>query len=357
MKLLLTGYIGHKNFGDDLLLYIAYEQMLKLDGVDLHVISTSSSGDAYLDIFLPAATIHRYSGNIPLFFYKQFDKVFFIGGGIFFDYREEISLKVYLKNKLSNKLRFNFARMSGTRFAGLGIGVGPYHSHRAKKIHGDILDNFDILGVRDRTSVKLVREIAAVDPLLTNDLSLLLEQHASLDSKNQMDKKSFIFCPRSYKHEEKYEKHLVNLRELSQRLNGDGHEVKWLFLQEEKADIYGFVPESDKLIVWDPESMGINDFIGFFEQSHAVISSRMHSIYVAGIVGAPFIAINVHQKLTFASQLFYKKPLIIEPEASVEDYYACISRLQELEKTESDIKLERTVLKDAYEKVYDWVFR
>ena len=85
-KILLVGYSGHANFGDDLLLFQAYEELKEQAQVSIWT-NVSNEESAYLEIWFPQAVIVR-SQRLDLSIFRRYNGVFYIGGGVFFDYNQ-----------------------------------------------------------------------------------------------------------------------------------------------------------------------------------------------------------------------------------------------------------------------------
>ncbi len=320
MKVLLFGYIGKKNFGDDLLFQIAINRFKKIGNVELSIAIVESNIDpSYLKQYYKDLKILVYPKKLPLFLNKNFDVVFYIGGGVFFDYREKVSLVDYVKGYISTILRFRLAKVTGTKYMGIGLGIGPYTNHRAKTIHSQILSSFNFLGVRDSKSFEsaILLNKGSGKVVKTNDLSIGIK----LAVNAKKDSKEVIICSRAYKHKKEYEKHIDELLIFSEFLFTEGYFPHWVFLQEENECIYEKVRKgNNKLTVWNPNIQSINDFISIFNDVYCVVSSRMHSVYIAGLLKTPFIGIEIHQKVRFASELFTKEPIMISPLADIQDY-------------------------------------
>ncbi len=312
-KILLTGYIGRENFGDDLLLKIALDNIKKIKNNEVYCIVPETVDALYLLQYYPKIKIIRYKKTIPVFFYKSFDKVYFIGGGVFFDYGKEINTKNYFKRKISNYLRYNIPKLLGTKYAGIGIGIGPFINKRSQSIYQSMLKNFDFLGVRDQKSYEYGKLFDLKKVYLANDLSLLLRNELTA-LKRSKTACSVIICPRSYKHYKPYEKHLEVLMKFSEHLLEKQYQVNWCFFQSEEEKIMEKLESKGILsTVWNPYKMTIMDFVSLFKNASIVFTSRMHMVYVAGLLGINTVSIRVDPKLEYAARLFNRKPKILDP--------------------------------------------
>ncbi|RPD91721.1 polysaccharide pyruvyl transferase family protein [Aureibaculum marinum] len=353
-KILLTGYIGYKNFGDDLLFEIAINRIKQISNVEVSVVITNSSVDCeYLYQYYPDLILIKLNNTIPAFFYTKFDKVYYIGGGILFDYSKKVNTSKFIKKYISNIFRFKIPRLLGTQFGGIGIGIGPYFNSRSLILHKQILSSFQILGVRDNKSFEYAKEMNIKNLYLSNDLSIgyeKLPEDDLIDLSNEI-----IICPRSYHHKPEYEKHLNELIKFAEFLEENAFKTHWVFLQEDKEDLMKKITSSFKTTVWNPSKMSILSFISIFNNAEVVFSSRMHSLFIAGLVNTPFVAIELHPKLKYASELFYKNPIVISPLEDIEVYKNAFKNIKIKKFNKSNLENEKEILNNLDLKFFEWI--
>lgn len=309
-RILLMGYAGHGNFGDDLLLKLAIDA-IEADGDHAITIHSSARGDrpGYLGKWFPRATVT--TGRLTCRLVARHDRVLYFGGGVLFDYNR-LGTGRYLRRMLSDmRLSLLPRLLSGTRFGGIGMGLGPFACDRGLRLAGRRLRPFSLLGVRDEESLRLAREQGARQAKMTPDLSLLLadgSQPMCDESREVGDSPRILLCPRRYPHGERKDHYLTALEEAARRLRTEfpralitvfgfqgGHD-------EEAVARIGRV--ADDAVMWDPLRMGIGDVMRLFAGQDVIVSSRMHGIFVAGIAGTPSVAIGVDPKLAYAAGFF-----------------------------------------------------
>jgi polysaccharide pyruvyl transferase WcaK-like protein len=302
-KVLLVGYSGHRNFGDDLLLDQAYNYF---KGISEIAIWTDVIGkeSGYLDTWFPEATIIR-NKTLGVKIFKHFDKVLYFGGGIFFDYRKNYPKTLFLRKTLSILKNFYLARMMGVRFAAIGIGLGPFFSNYSKFLNRLQLGVFDLIHVRDMISFNILEKYGMGEKISRGyDLSFLRYQFKNLV--HTKDTKNILICPRKFNHSPVGDTYHNTL-------------VKWAIKKKSQGFnvlVYGFQSYQDEKIldpyhesglktkIWNPESESLNEVLALFSSQDLIVSSRMHGIYIAGLVGRSSIGINVHPKVKDASFLF-----------------------------------------------------
>ena len=85
-RLLLLGYCGKRNFGDDLLLKQAYDYFQGIAEIHIHTTEINQNSD-YLYTWFPKGNIfknHRLNHK----YLKNFTHILQFGGGVFFDYNK-----------------------------------------------------------------------------------------------------------------------------------------------------------------------------------------------------------------------------------------------------------------------------
>ena len=183
MKVLLVGYYGKGNFGDDVLLKVTHGIVRKWrPDAEISILC-----DHYKEDYLPALIGEKVRiiqpGNR-----ECFDLIVHGGGGTFFDFEQGSFFDLCI-NRLIRLLGFkNYVlldrfvrdkcgkqRLSAKKRLGWGGGVGTYTSSSKKlRHHIPTLLDFDVLAVRDSTSLRnLERFYLSGHTLLGSDLAFM----------------------------------------------------------------------------------------------------------------------------------------------------------------------------------------
>ena len=335
-KVLLVGYSGHKNFGDDLLLKQAHSCLKDISDVSIWTDVTGKKSD-YLDFWFPQATIIR-SKKLGLRIFKKFDRVLYFGGGVFFDYKENYPKILFVKKTLSIVKNYYLSRLYGVHFAGIGIGLGPFNSKYSSYLTRLQLRVFDFIGVRDNVSFEFLIHFGLEKKAIKGyDLSFL--QHREISTTKTEQIKKILICPRRFHHQCEKDHYHKQLIDWVLKLKESGVEIL----------VFGFQPEHDESVlleyqkaglntkVWDPERNILAMIFELFEQYDLIISSRMHGVYVAGMVNRPCIGIEVHPKVKDATELFDKSHCL-----------PASFQIKELEETISKLGIENSKAKKLY---------
>ncbi|MBJ2174581.1 polysaccharide pyruvyl transferase family protein [Aureibaculum sp. A20] len=354
MKVLLQGYIGYQNFGDDLLFEIAIDKIKKIPNVEISIsITDESLTPDYLKSYYSSLKIFRFEGKLPFLFFNNFDKIYYIGGGVFFDYKKEINNSTYLKSYVSNFIRYKIPKLLGTKFGGIGLGIGPYYHKKTMKLHRQILKSFSVLGVRDHNSYEIAKSMKIKNLYQSNDLSIGYDK-LPLENANA-DSSEIIICPRSYHHKPEFEKHIDELIKLAGFLEENGYITHWIFLQHDSEELMFKLRGKFKITIWNPFKLSISSFIELFKNVHVVFSSRMHSLFIAGLVNTPFVAIELHPKLKYASELFYDNPEIIFPLDNLLKYKQALENLETKNFNKTKLIHDKNNLKQLNIKFFEWL--
>ena len=181
-RILLSGWYGMNNSGDDALLAVtAWGAHRFLNAVTLRatasLIPSFPGSDALIPILVPIARFKGENRLRHLGAALLSNGVIFGGGSVFHsadDMKRQIDL-----------LRFSG---SGPR-AALGVSVGPFRDTNAERVCAHLLKRLDFVGLRDQESFDLVRSIVpGVRSEKTFDLAPLLARVIAETKKGSADK-------------------------------------------------------------------------------------------------------------------------------------------------------------------------
>lgn len=281
MRVLISGYYGFGNLGDEALL-AGLLGALKAQGHTPVVLS----GD-------PKATeqqhgveaVHRLRGYA--FALARADALISGGGGLLQDATSRRSLDYYL-----NVIRF--ARRTGKRVVVYGQSLGPL-SEAGREAVAHTLRGLPV-AVRDEQSMKLAREMG-LKPTLVADPALLLA-NADAEPVLEPDEAPVVLVPRGgFPHlNEALEELALELAEAGVPLAGIAFHPR-----EDDAPLTRIRRMVPELEVWqesDPRAV-----VRRFEKSRYVVSIRLHGCILAAVSGVGFAGISYDPKVKgFLSQ-------------------------------------------------------
>jgi len=301
VRLHIAGYYGHANFGDDLLLALVFEHLAS-KGVDEVVISCAAQGEAYLSKWFPKAKfVNPASRSVAL--YGHASHVLYGGGGTIFEYRERLPIFYRLKKKARSTLQLAIPKAIGTRFASIGLGIGPFASSAAKSFSLEQLKYQDLVFVRDNESFDHALEIIPDRVHLATDVSFIDYKRLA---KIHQSANEYVFVIRAFKYGKNKNAYFDAALKFSRYLESQGEAVRWVSYQPDydMPVIEKLEEQGISVWKWNPHSMTVLDGYAVFSNAKCVITARMHAIYLAGMMGVPVVAIELHPKLMHAANIF-----------------------------------------------------
>lgn len=309
MNILLKGYYGFGNFGDDLLMLISF-RLLKEKYPESRI-TIFSNNTKNLKNYTHKAGYNKYifkivGEEVPLIDWTNkahFDLVFEGGGGTYFDDMPKgwmyfarnaiirnfgsqglVKLDLFLR-KLTNKQR----NLTWDTKIAIGIGVGPFNKsskHFYDKLIG--LASLDFLMVRDNTSLSFAKKHLRVNTIKKgSDLAFLTtfwnvpdfksaKQHQKIGFILKGDKNSFV----------------KNFHHNALLFKEAGWEVAF-FSFDEHVDA-GFIIECQKFFnvdIWQPHNISLNNYINRLQECTILVTERAHGAIIGSILGCvPYFA-------------------------------------------------------------------
>lgn len=307
-RILLVGYYGKGNFGDDVLLQVSYRILKQaLPEASISVI-VDGDGGGYVPGMLGDVRVLKPARH------GRFDLIVHGGGGVYFDFKKH-GLRARMAEKLMQLAGFSTyiaaekwlrraigkPSTSATKRLGMGIGVGTY-SPGSPRLRASlaILADYKALWVRDAESVANLQRFSTVlraEIIEGSDLAFLTQHWL----KEPIAPRVPAARPRLG----------IILRDWAEELGG----LPSAILRETIAnlareyDITGFIfdhaadPELQRILapyalcVWQPESMNISSFAQKLAQQDVLLTSRAHGAICGACVGVPSVIVAIEPKL------------------------------------------------------------
>lgn len=192
-NVMLCGYYGEMNTGDDALLAVAGWGVRNFLDAS-HIVASASripqiSNKKLIKPIFPPQRCLRGEKLLRYFWHARRAQCIFSGGGSMF----RSSLYMRLLTSL-----MTFARPGP--HAAIGISIGPFRDAGAEKVCARLLDRLDFVGVRDQESLEIAHAIAPDARVRkTFDLALLLPQASGssierLQSETERKGTGFALC-------------------------------------------------------------------------------------------------------------------------------------------------------------------
>jgi len=307
-NIIISGYYGFENAGDEAILWSLIEQIKgSAPSAKITVLSAQpekTSSDYNVD------TVNRSNIREILDLIKKSDIFINGGGSLLQDITSNKSLYYYLMlNYLAKKM--------GLKTAFYSNGIGPINSSINRYITKQVLEKADILSVRDEASKVFLKDLGIESKIyLTSDPVLVLEPEPKVLGKEILKKEGIDIekmrpivgisvRPWINNYHEVFAKFTDFI---SRELNCDilfipfhgkddlGESMKISKLMEERA----FIIEGS----YSPkEIMSIISLLDF------LVGIRLHSLIFAGAVGTPFCGISYDPKIDAFLRSFQMEPI------------------------------------------------
>ncbi len=337
MRILLKGYYGFGNFGDDILLKTTWG--IVKNKFKTATISVYSNFNKNLNGFNRSDSYNEYIfkivGDRPELvdwtIVGSYDLLVDGGGGVYFDHQKGSliwwglnkicrflgtsqlhSLDVFLRKSLGKKEKKGYKRRIG-----FGLGIGPYDS-RSPLLHRHLAEmgSTDVMFVRDNTSLQWLYLLKySGKKHLSTDIAFLdqywLPEGINNRSKQFNGNLGIILLDWHEGNAERFHE----FKEFANWAIKSGHSVTFFSFDENNDKMY--VKEFQSLynlLVWNPNKSSINDFLLLLGKQDIVFSARAHGIIISSILGVPTVSIGTSKKLIEVSKMFpNSSPLINEP--------------------------------------------
>ncbi len=276
MRVLLSGYYGYGNLGDEALLSGIISGLKKYG----HDVTVLSGNPDYTKQLHNVNAVSRYKG-LPLAL-LQHGAIISGGGGLLQDKTSSRSLQYYLGV-------LSLAKLFGKKTIVYGQSIGPL-SESGKKAVASTLQGVSV-AVRDEQSQKLLVELG-VKAELVADGALLLSGGEKPSPFPSFSPAPFLLFPRAG-----YPTITTALTKLAQTLVAKGHAVAGVSVQpnEDRHDletIRAAVPGFTILEATSPQEL-----VSIISQSSYVVSGRLHGLILAAVSGVNFCGLVYDPKV------------------------------------------------------------
>ncbi len=335
-KILLKGYFGFANLGDDLLLVTTYSLLREafptaaIDVFSNNTINNTSVGNRVIGSEYLAHLLN--DENVRVVDWKStgsYDLVVNGGGGIYFDYRNG-GWKHGLLNRVGRlfttgglrRIESAFRKISGRRFRqtfqrryGLGIGVEKFHAAAPSYVRKKAdLGTFDAIFVRDENSRQNLSDLKYDGKVHVSTDNVFLHRYwmpSSVKAERVTAPTRLGVILMDWPDFDGIFKNCFDgIRILRDRgwnvtfFSFDAnHDRKYLdFLSRANEDV----------IVWNPVEQDLKAFIDVFAQQHVVLTARAHGAIVGATLGIPAICIGFREKLATIHRMLHKSSTLLQ---------------------------------------------
>lgn len=347
--ILVYGYYGRGNFGDDILASATLQSLC--DVVDPRRIQVFAPKNCYLDTWFPGVCCDR---KIPY----SIKRVIFGGGGLFFAYPRSIFDRLWgWKSATAATMQRRTKHLNCKKF-GFCVGIGPLYGVGAKIVTKHFLSNFDYLSVRDISSLQILKDFKIDQCSLATDLSISLLPVLNTLQKPKTISQRIGIIVREWSHSNNSSTLLLNLQKTIEHFKKNGVPIDIILMQSPKFDksqekISTFF-KNEKQLIWDPSSMTISGFCNEIINYSFIISMRAHGILLGGLLNIPTLGITIDPKIRYMSEMIGTNSMVLPESCTFKDIIFFSERFPE-KKQERNWDEEKNVLDNETIKLTEWL--
>lgn len=312
-RLLLFGYFGHGNLGDEMMLHAFLSGMRMLASFNAAVVSGNPNETKCAHAVM---SIHKL--NMPAIVSRiiNSDATVGCGGSLLQDVTSFRSLLYYAS-------LFLLSHCLGSKVALLAQGLGPLKRRMSKLLASLVLRSCDLLTFRDAASFELALKLGAKSGRahLTSDLAFIIEP--PFVAAPPAGKIALAIAMRDWRGADEVARHIAHgvLSCASQIasvrcISFSSHDKplsEWLCGQLSSLNAVHIAPAS------------ICDLWKAIEGAHLLIGVRLHSLIAACMVGLPAIAISYDPKVSALMNAFAPHLCIPWGEVSKQRIFECVN--------------------------------
>lgn len=294
MKVLISGYYGFANLGDEAILEVLTNALIDA-GHQVTVLSANCARTEYLHGRHGVKAVPRLTGIVPALL--RHEVLISGGGGLLQDATSRTSLEYYLT-------LMRLAKLCKRRVIVYGQSIGPL-TRAGERSMVNVLERNVLLAVRDGRSQRYLASLG-LDATLTADPALLLERPTSNPSDPQRQRdpqydpqhdpvKPLLIIPRGDKPQIQaaLERALVTFRE--QPAHRDLPLAVMALSPDDQAAARALQQQARNVQIWHADSPDVA--LDRIASAQGVLSVRLHGLVLAAASGVPYSGIAYDPKV------------------------------------------------------------
>lgn len=310
LKILIVGYYGSDNAGDEMLLRATKKLLNKIYETPEITAITYNIKDTKEKHNINGISRNKYKDIFKGI--KNADIVVGGGGSMLQNITSNRSLIYYLSI-------LKISKLMGKKVVLLGNGIGPLKNKIAIKNTIKILNSLDGVVLRDEESFEFLKSKGLKNIELGNDLVFSLDFNAN----NQVEDKKIVFNIRKWSYGDGF---LLNITNFIKYLSDEGFKVSLVSFQKGNDDVVLKEIEKNinssnvKFIDTDTDE----ELIEEIASGKVFIGMRLHGLIFSSLVNVPFIALSYDPKVSvFANnqgQKFFDDLSNIKTEELIDEF-------------------------------------
>ena len=357
-SILLVGYYGKGNFGDDVLFIVTYNFVKKIQPNASISVFCDNCDNQYFSNLIGENIKTTYPGER-----EHFDMVIHGGGGTFFDFNKGSLADLAINFGIKLIGYHNFCRLeklirqitgktniTTEKRYGLGLGVGTFTASSKKfKYNIPTLQDFDSLIVRDSTSVgNLLRLGIKRNIEQGSDLAFMDNFWVPRKIKNKTsnrDKLRVGLILRDW-NVSLNTNYLTNIEKMLGQLNESFVLTIFVFDQQTDHEVRSCAHKYSSC-VWNPSQIEFDAYCERIADQDVIVTSRAHGAMCGAVLAVPSVLIDIEPKLrTIHALLNNSTSLLSVDSLTIEVLMDEIHRLHNIDKKiiEKDVQKNKMLI-------------
>ncbi|HSI65816.1 MAG TPA: polysaccharide pyruvyl transferase CsaB [Planococcus sp. (in: firmicutes)] len=301
MRIVLSGYYGFDNVGDEAILFAIIQSLKEYHpGVNLTVLSNNPEKTASS---YKVDAVNRWNFNEVRKALKASDCLISGGGSLLQDETGLKSITYYSGvMKIAQVLKkpvFIYAQ-----------GMGPVKSRINRKIMKHVLQRSEMITVRDKQSKSFLESIGVTKPIqLVPDPVMAIDASDFISGMNKpadSDKRVISVSVRKWTEDQSY------LNKVASALDGlvaNGHEILMVPMHgkhdhETSQNVVGMMKHGAEIFPYDSS---IEEKMAAVKESDVLLGMRLHALIFASVGNTPFVALSYDPKIDSFAEIVGQK--------------------------------------------------
>ncbi len=337
-NILLAGYYGFGNLGDEAILEMVLKQLLEI--TDKDNITVLSGNKEETSEKYNINTIDR--NNVVSIIKKLMtsDALVFGGGSLLQDVTSNRSIYYYL-------FLIRLAKVMKNKVIMLSQGIGPILNENSRKVTANTLNKVDYITVRDKQSKEFLENIGVNENLISLSADPVINFRAEDKyEKNSLEKKRVCFSLRNWKNSDVS----CKISHVAERLIKNNIECHFIpFYYNEDLELINEINQNigDDAFYYK-ERLSTNEAYDIIKDMNLLVGVRLHSLIFAASAGVPFVAVSYDHKVDhFAESVNMNVACSIENIDTELLYNEIIKKLQNEDEERKSLSDSVEILRDT----------